>query len=124
MRIQSRGSLPLQLSTPGLDETVVVAIPQVRITEFMAINDTTHKDASGDSPDWLELYNPSGVPADLTGWALTDDPLEPLVGSFPITQLLRPILASSFSPLGAKPSRNRNFMQISSLVVQRVAFSH
>ena len=69
--------------TPGRDEVVVVATPQVRITEFMAINGTAHKDASGDTPDWVEIHNPGNTDADLAGWTLTDDPRRPDLWKFP-----------------------------------------
>ena len=45
----------------------------VCISEVMASNRTTLKDGDGDWPDWLELYNPSSEPVDLTGCALSDD---------------------------------------------------
>lgn len=43
------------------------------ITEFMASNDGTLDDGDGDSSDWVEVYNPNGVPFDLAGWGITDD---------------------------------------------------
>ncbi|MCP4964364.1 MAG: DUF5011 domain-containing protein, partial [bacterium] len=43
------------------------------ITEFMASNDTTLMDGTGDFPDWVEIHNPGGSAVDLGGWALTDD---------------------------------------------------
>ncbi len=53
------------------------------ISEFMASNGSQEPlgegnllDADGDSSDWIELYNPTGVPFDLGGWYLTDDPNE------------------------------------------------
>ncbi len=44
----------------------------VVISEFMASNDHTLSDADGDFSDWLELYNDSASPIDLTDWYLTD----------------------------------------------------
>ncbi|MBN1853522.1 MAG: lamin tail domain-containing protein [Pirellulales bacterium] len=43
------------------------------ITEFMAINNSTTRDQDGEYSDWLEIYNPSSSPIDLSGWYLTDD---------------------------------------------------
>lgn len=43
------------------------------ISELMAGNRTVLKDADGESSDWIELYNGSGVPVDLAGCALSDD---------------------------------------------------
>ena len=76
--------------TPGIDETFVVSDPKVRITEFMAINSSSYKDSAGGSPDWVELFNPAGTPADLSGWALTDDPREPALWKFPENTVLEP----------------------------------
>lgn len=50
----------------------------VRINEFMALNQTTLTDEDGEYSDWLELYNVSGSAIDLQGWSLTDDPTDPL----------------------------------------------
>ncbi len=43
------------------------------ITEFVASNDTSLIDARGDSPDWIEIHNPTAEVVDLDGWHLTDD---------------------------------------------------
>ena len=51
----------------------------VHISEFMADNPGralapgAPEDMDGSSPDWIELRNPAGTAADLTGWALSDD---------------------------------------------------
>ena len=45
------------------------------ITEFMAVNNTTHPDGSEPVPaypDWIEIHNPTVDPVDLTGGFLTD----------------------------------------------------
>lgn len=44
----------------------------IRINEFMASNGGTLRDASGDSADWIELYNESDDPVDLEGLCLSD----------------------------------------------------
>ncbi len=49
----------------------------VLITEFVASpnsreNSNTLRDADGEASDWIELFNPSDSPIDLTGWRLTD----------------------------------------------------
>ena len=36
----------------------------------MSLNRSFFKDARGKTPDWLELYNYSAAPCDLTGWKL------------------------------------------------------
>ncbi|MCP4846471.1 MAG: hypothetical protein GY899_00810, partial [Verrucomicrobiaceae bacterium] len=43
------------------------------ISEFMADNDGTRLDADGDSPDWIELWNPTSSPINLAGHYLTDN---------------------------------------------------
>lgn len=44
------------------------------ISEFVATGSTGLIDEDGDSSDWLEIYNQSSSPVNLSGWALTDDP--------------------------------------------------
>jgi len=42
----------------------------IYINELMALNRNFFKEQGGTTPDWLELYNHSGDPKDLTGWIL------------------------------------------------------
>ncbi|MCE9616069.1 MAG: lamin tail domain-containing protein [Lentisphaerae bacterium] len=42
------------------------------INEFMASNLATLTNSAGESPDWIELYNPTDASIDLAGWHLTD----------------------------------------------------
>jgi len=42
------------------------------ISEVMADNEDTLRDGDGDSPDWVELYNPGPGPVALGGWRLSD----------------------------------------------------
>ena len=42
------------------------------ITELMVKNHATVQDPDGDFPDWIELYNNSGVDLNLEGWSLSD----------------------------------------------------
>ena len=53
----------------------------------MARNDDTLADEDGDSPDWVELYNPGDAPYDLTGHHLTDDLDAPEKWAFPAVTL-------------------------------------
>ena len=46
---------------------------QLRINEFLAINDDINSDEDGENSDWLELYNGSGEDINLNNWYLTDD---------------------------------------------------
>ncbi|MBB5032392.1 protein kinase domain-containing protein [Prosthecobacter vanneervenii] len=45
--------------------------PPVVVTEIQPKNDGTLRTPRGDTPDWIELHNPSSKPVDLTGWRLT-----------------------------------------------------
>ncbi len=59
----------------------------IRINEIMASNSATLADEDGAFSDWIELYNPTLAPVDLTGWHLTDDPGNPTLWTFPATTL-------------------------------------
>lgn len=50
----------------------------IRINEFMASNDITYADESGEYEDWIELYNFGDTEVDLNGMYVSDDPNEPL----------------------------------------------
>jgi len=59
--------LPVLLTAQSADEGL-------RVNEFMAANSSTLADQDGEYSDWIELYNSSTDPINLSGWALTDDP--------------------------------------------------
>lgn len=50
-----------------------ISLDEFYINEFMASNDTTITDESGEYDDWLELYNAGNEPEDIGGLFLTDD---------------------------------------------------
>jgi hypothetical protein len=56
--------------------TVAVDAPALplRMSEFMAQNETTLEDEDGDDSDWIELHNPNTFAVNLGGYSLTDDP--------------------------------------------------
>lgn len=58
------------------------ALP-IRINEFVARNRLSLDDGYQDSPDWIELHNPSRATVDLTGYGFSDDPLDPMKWVFP-----------------------------------------
>jgi len=58
-------------------------LPRVVISEFMADNKNTIHDEDGDSPDWIEIFNPTANDMNLAGWALTDDPKNLVEWQFP-----------------------------------------
>jgi hypothetical protein len=52
-----------------------VVIPgEPAISEVSTSNSSLLDDEDGDSPDWIEIYNPSGTAAILNGYYLTDNP--------------------------------------------------
>ncbi len=59
---------------------------QVRLNEFMASNDQTLLDLTGQADDWIEIANTSNQAVDLAGYYLTDDPNEPQQWQFPLDQ--------------------------------------
>ena len=62
-------------------------VPQVVISELMAINTDTLTDEDGDASDWIELTNQGPRPADLTGFGLTDDRRLPKKWTLPSLRL-------------------------------------
>ena len=57
------------------------------ISEFVAVGNESHQDEDGNTPDWIELYNPTGLDLDLRGYHLTDDPADLTKWTFPSTLL-------------------------------------
>lgn len=53
------------------------------INEFVAVNTAGLTDRDGDYSDWIEIYNRSSQPVNLSGWALTDDPQQLEKWTFP-----------------------------------------
>ena len=53
------------------------------ISELMASNHTQLQDADGDWPDWIELFNGTADPVDLSGYALSDDDVNQRKWVFP-----------------------------------------
>ncbi|MCP4847842.1 MAG: lamin tail domain-containing protein, partial [Verrucomicrobiaceae bacterium] len=68
---------------------IMQASAGLRISEFMAANDSTTLDEDGESPDWIEIYNPieDNALINLDGYALSDDPLLPQKWVFPATTM-------------------------------------
>lgn len=52
-------------------------LPNLRINEFLALNNTCCTDEAGEYEDWIEIHNLSGVPVNLAGYYLSDDPSSP-----------------------------------------------
>ncbi len=70
-------------SIEQLEHRILLASDLPLISEFMASNDDTIRDGFGESPDWIEIRNPTNLEHDLAGWSLTDDPLDLGKWTFP-----------------------------------------
>lgn len=57
------------------------------LSEFVALNQTSLRDADGDSSDWIEIVNQATTATNLLGWHLTDDATRPAKWTFPSTPL-------------------------------------
>ena len=57
------------------------------ISEFVAVGNDTRQDEDGNTPDWLEIYNPTGTDIDLAGYHLSDDDADLTKWTFPATVL-------------------------------------
>lgn len=89
----ARGRMPdgdsmwrfLAMPTPGLknrDGTSPYS-GLLYINEFMAANNSTYQDETGDYDDWIELHNSGAEPIDLGGMYLTDNLATPDKWTFP-----------------------------------------
>src|SRR5262245_35212832 len=58
------------------------------ISEFLASNANALEDDDGESSDWIEIYNPGDTAIPLSGYFLTDDPLDLKKWPFPAVSLL------------------------------------
>ncbi|MGI8603604.1 MAG: CotH kinase family protein [Verrucomicrobiales bacterium] len=58
------------------------------INEFLADNVANLADVDGEFTDWIEIHNPDGVPVNLDGYHLTDDPVDrPTRWTFPAVSI-------------------------------------
>lgn len=62
------------------DPTDTPTTSAVVINEFVASNASGLTDESGAFPDWIELHNPSDAEADISGFVLSDDIVDPSAG--------------------------------------------
>ena len=67
-----RGTGHARLTFESLESRQLLSVSAV-ISEFMALNHSTLKDADGDYSDWIEIHNTATAPVSLSGWSLTDD---------------------------------------------------
>ena len=59
----------------------------ILITEFMAKNDSSFTNVTGNTYDWIEIYNPETNDINLNGWFLTDDSANLTKWTFPATNI-------------------------------------
>ena len=53
---------------------VSLALSQsIQLNEIVSSNQSSYYDEDGDTPDWIELYNPTTSNISLNGWGLSDD---------------------------------------------------
>jgi hypothetical protein len=62
-----------RLGLERLEPRLTLDASMLRITEFVASNDTGIRDADGDNSDWIEIYNAGNELVDLSGMYLTDE---------------------------------------------------
>jgi hypothetical protein len=67
------GSRQRRLAIEPLEPRLPLDASMLRITEFMASNDTGIRDGDGESSDWIEIFNAGNQTVDLSGMYLTDD---------------------------------------------------
>ncbi|MBR6767238.1 MAG: lamin tail domain-containing protein [Clostridia bacterium] len=73
--------------TPGAENTVgasaqFIGSTGVHISEMIAVSSTTE--------DWIELYNASAQPVDISGWGLSDNANRPRKWQFPEGTVIQP----------------------------------
>lgn len=71
--------------------TVIIPNPlvgSILVNEVVASNATSALDANGENDDWIELYNTTSAPIDLSGMYLTDDALTLMKWSFPVPTII------------------------------------
>ena len=66
----------LILSTYGIGQTI-------QLNEIVSSNASVIYDEDGDTPDWIELHNPSNQAVNLDGFGITDDPGDLSMWVFP-----------------------------------------
>ncbi len=57
------------------------------LNEIVSSNRASLSDEDGDTPDWIEIYNPSSATIELAGFALSDDIEDPYKWSFETGQI-------------------------------------
>lgn len=81
-------SMGYENTAEGRRQFVAAALPAgLRLSEILASNTESLMGSYGTCCDWVELYNGSDAPLDLSGWYLSDDPKELRKGVLPAETL-------------------------------------
>ncbi len=94
--------------------TILIGNSQkILINEFLTSNATGIVDEDGDYSDWIELYNTTNTPINLSGWGITDNINKPKKWIFP-SIVIKPygymiIFASGKDKIGANNEVHTNF---------------
>ncbi len=59
----------------------------IQINEIVTSNQNSYYDEDGDTPDWIELFNPTTNSISISGWGLSDDVNEPFKWLIPDVSL-------------------------------------
>ena len=60
-----------------------IVAQSIQINEVVSSNQYSYYDEDGDTPDWIELYNPTSLSVSLFNWGLSDDLGSPFQWRFP-----------------------------------------
>lgn len=66
----------------------LTAFAQVNINEYSASNLNSFFDSFGKTEDWIELYNSSNTPVDISGWHLSDKESKPEKWEIPANTII------------------------------------
>jgi hypothetical protein len=112
---RSRGDSPRRrLNLEKLEPRALLAVSDLRITEFLASNDEVLLDAQGDASDWIEIYNSGADAVSLSGLHLTDNATNKTKWAFPADVTIpaggyRIVFASSKNTVLAGGELHTNF---------------
>ncbi len=79
---------------------------EIRINEIVSSNGDNLYDEDNDTPDWIELHNPTNQTIDLLGYCITDDPDDLSKWSFPSIQ----VEPNAFLVLFASDKDRKNYV--------------
>ena len=84
------GAMVFEPRTAAHAPFTFVVEPGLRVSEFLAVNNTGIRDEKGEQEDWIEILNPTGQTLPLDGLYLTDNLSKPTRWKFPAGHSLAP----------------------------------